>query len=157
MLNKPSMKIRAYLERKQTPCPTIEPDQPLRMATLVMLERQAGALAVLDANGQLRGIISGKDLLRASIQASDLHNRPVSEFMTREVVIGNPEQTLTQAMAQMARAQVHHLPIVEAGEVLSVVSLLELVEEAHTEDEQELQWMHEYVYGVTPTPASVEV
>lgn len=149
------MKLRAYLDQNGSPTPTLAAEETLLRAATLMLEREISALPILDGDGQILGILTDKDLLRASAQGG-LTDRKVSAFMTRDVITGAPEQTIAQAVAAMARAEVHHLPILDSGRLLTVVSLLELVREAYTEDQEELKWMHEYVYGVSPSSATLE-
>ena len=150
------MKIRAYLEQTRSTCPTISAKESLLRAATVMLDTPYSALPVVDEDGHIQGILTDKDLLRASAKSSGLGDRSVADFMTRDVVVGSPDQTISQAMTAMANAHVHHLPILENGSLLTVVSLLELVKEAYSEDEEELKWMHEYVYGVSPSGATME-
>lgn len=94
----------------------------LRSAAERMWRNQTGSLLVMDGD-QLAGIITERDLLRAVALGGDPDTSTVDEAMTAEVVTVPPDMLLTDAARLMATRWIRHLPVMDAGRVLGVVSM----------------------------------
>ncbi len=94
----------------------------LRSAAERMWRHQTGSLLIME-NGQLSGIITERDLLRAVALGADPQTSTVDEAMTTEVYTVPPEMELREAAREMAARWIRHLPVVEGGRVLGVVSM----------------------------------
>jgi CBS domain-containing protein len=90
-----------------------------------MWREQTGSLLIMDG-GRLAGIITERDLLRAVALGADLATATVDEAMTAEVFTVPPDTSLRDAAREMATRWVRHLPVVEAGRVLGVVSMRDI-------------------------------
>lgn len=97
-----------------------------------------GALCVCDADHRLVGIISERDLIRGmAAQGPSLLERRVDEIMTRHVVTVPLAETITDAMGRVTRGRHRHLPVVENGALVGMVSIGDLVK--HRLHEMELE------------------
>ena len=94
----------------------------LRSAAERMWRQQTGSLLITDG-GQLAGIITERDLLRAVALGADPDKTSVDEAMTVEVYTVPPDMQLPDAARQMAARWIRHLPVVEGGQLLGVVSM----------------------------------
>lgn len=94
----------------------------LRTAAERMWRLQTGSLLVTDG-GQLAGIITERDLLRAIALGADPDRSSVDEVMTAEVYTVPPDLQLQDAARQMAARWIRHLPVMEGGQLLGVVSM----------------------------------
>ncbi len=94
----------------------------LRSAAERMWRHQTGSLLIME-NGQLSGIITERDLLRAVALGADPQTSTVDEAMTTEVYTVPPGMELREAAREMAARWIRHLPVVEGGRVLGVVSM----------------------------------
>jgi CBS domain-containing protein len=94
----------------------------LRSAAERMWREQTGSLLVMDG-GRLAGIITERDLLRAVALGADLATATVDEAMTTEVFTVSPDMPLRDAAREMAVRWIRHLPVVDAGQVLGVISM----------------------------------
>jgi CBS domain-containing protein len=94
----------------------------LRSAAERMWRQQTGSLIVTDS-GVLSGIITERDVLRAIALGADPDRSTVDEVMTTEVYTVTPEMPLGEAAREMAARWIRHLPVVEAGHLLGVVSM----------------------------------
>ncbi|MBO0787239.1 MAG: CBS domain-containing protein [Actinobacteria bacterium] len=94
----------------------------LRSAAERMWRNQTGSLLVMDGD-QLAGIITERDLLRAVALGGDPDTSTVDEAMTAEVVTVPPDMLLTDAARLMATRWIRHLPVMDSGRVLGVVSM----------------------------------
>src|SRR5689334_18713468 len=98
----------------------VTPDTTIADAARRMVAREAGAAVVLQ-DGGLVGVISERDLIRA-IPDACRPETPVSERMSRDVMTASPKTSVPEAMAIMVDGHFRHLPVVEAGRVLGMVS-----------------------------------
>lgn len=98
----------------------------LRAAAEAMWRQQTGSLLVM-ADGQLQGIVTERDIMKAIARGWDPEQAAVSDVMTRDVITIAPDTTLHEAARVMAARWIRHLPVVRDGEVVGVVSQRDLV------------------------------
>jgi CBS domain-containing protein len=103
----------------------VSPDTTIADAARRMVAREAGAAVVIQ-DGGLVGVISERDLIRA-IPDACRPETPVSERMSRDVMTASPRTSVPEAMAIMIDGHFRHLPVVEAGRVLGMVSMRDLM------------------------------
>jgi CBS domain-containing protein len=103
----------------------VSPDTTMADAARRMVSRDAGAAVVID-DGGLVGVISERDLMRAIPDACSPET-PVSDRMTRNVTTASPRTSVAEALAIMIEGRFRHLPVVEAGHVLGIVSMRDLM------------------------------
>ena len=85
------MKVRNILATKGGRVITIAPEETVRRAVALLVEQRIGAVVVTDAAGQLVGILSERDVIRAAAEDESIFGQAVSAIMTRAVVIGMPQ------------------------------------------------------------------
>lgn len=120
------MKVQNILATKGSKVHTIHPDLPIREATVLMVQHNIGALVVVDADGGLVGILSERDIVRAVARNQDV-GEPVSRLMTRNVIAGSLQDDLSAVMRTMTEKRFRHLPVMEQGQLLGLVSIGDLV------------------------------
>ncbi len=98
----------------------------LRTAASRMWAQQTGSLLVMDGD-QLVGIITERDVMKAVARGLDLDGTPVSAIMTSNVLTVTPTTSLHEAARHMAARWIRHLPVVDGGTVVGVVSQRDLV------------------------------
>ena len=104
---------------------TESPSDPLRAAANRMWSQQTGSLLVMDGS-RLLGIITERDVMKAVARGADLDATPVSAVMTSTVLTVSPETSLHEAARHMATRWIRHLPVVDGGEVVGMVSQRDL-------------------------------
>ncbi len=104
---------------------TDRPDDTLHEAARKMWEQQTGSLLVMDGD-ELLGIITERDVLKAVATGRPLDETRVSDAMTKEVETVPPAMTLRDAAALMADKWIRHLPVVERGTVVGIISQRDL-------------------------------
>jgi predicted transcriptional regulator len=100
-------------------------DDTLAEAARKMWEQQTGSLLVMDGD-ELLGIITERDVLKAVATGRPLEGTRVSDAMTKDVVTVPPAMTLREAAAVMADKWIRHLPVVEQGNVVGIISQRDL-------------------------------
>ena len=103
----------------------VSPDTTIADAARRMIARETGAAVVIE-DGDLVGVISERDLMRAIPDACSPET-PVSERMSRHVMTAGPGTNIPEAMAIMIEGRFRHLPVVDGGRVLGMVSMRDLM------------------------------
>ncbi|XXX72274.1 CBS domain-containing protein [Sorangium sp. So ce134] len=140
--------IGEILNRKGRNVYTVSPKATVFDAVQSMCARHVGALLVsIDASPS--GIISERDVMtRVILARRDPAKTLVAEAMTSEVVCVEPSTPARQAMAVMTERRCRHLPVVQDGRVVGMISIGDLVHWASREQEAEIKMLTEYVQGV---------
>jgi CBS domain-containing protein len=99
---------------------------PLRAAARRMWEQQTGSLLIMDGD-DLIGIVTERDIMQAVARGHDVETMPVSEVMSKDVLTVEPQTSLHEAARHMAARWIRHLPVVEDGRVIGVVSQRDLI------------------------------
>lgn len=140
------MTIGSILHGKPHRLISVAPDDTLQQAAEVLTRERIGALLVLKPNGDIAGIISERDIIRAvGVKGADVLSRPVAELMTKEVTCCTPDDTVDEAMALMTERRFRHLPVRQGGKVVAMISIGDVVKMKVEEAEAESQAMREYI------------
>ncbi|HXF67515.1 MAG TPA: CBS domain-containing protein [Burkholderiales bacterium] len=125
---------------------TATPDMRVFDALKLMAEKNVGALVVVE-NERIVGILSERDYARKVIlHGKSSHDIPVREIMTSEVVTVMPGQTVDECMQLMTDGRFRHLPVVEGGRLVGVVSIGDLVKEVISEQQQTIRELESYIH-----------
>jgi len=142
------MFIKQILASKGSRVVTTQPDATIaEVATLLKRER-IGAVIVSDATGELCGIISERDLARGlADHGAGLLDLRVEEMMTAEVITCTPNDSLETLMQEMTARRFRHLPVLEAGKVVGIISIGDVVKHRLQELEKETNLLQDYIVG----------
>jgi CBS domain-containing protein len=142
--------VRNILSDKGRELFFIGSDATVLKAVELMCDKRVGALLVQDAGAPI-GMFSERDVMtRVVLARRDPSSTRVGDVMTRDVVVIKPETSTTEAMALMTSRRCRHLPVVESGRVIGLVSIGDLVRAASREREFEIQLLHDYITGKYP-------
>ncbi|MFK8330877.1 CBS domain-containing protein [Pseudomonas sp. BJa5] len=126
---------------------TIAPDQMVLDALRLMAEKNVGALPVVEG-GQVVGIVSERDYARKMVlKGRSSVGTPVSAIMSAPVITVAPHQNIDYCMNMMTNSHLRHLPVVENGELLGLLSIGDLVKEAIAEQANMIQQLEQYIRG----------
>ena len=127
---------------------TIAPEDTVLDALRQMAEKNVGALPVTDVDGRLVGIVSERDYARKVVlQGRSSIGTPVSAIMTSAVITVDPRQDIKECMQLMTERHLRHLPVVEDGKLLGLLSIGDLVKEAIAEQAALIQQLEQYIRG----------
>jgi CBS domain-containing protein len=121
------MTVATILARKGIKVVTVRPETTLREALAALAHHSIGALVVVDATGTLVGILSERDIVREAVRNERFFDLAVSAIMTREVITGLPSDDLNAVATTMTNKRFRHLPVLDGGKVVGVVSLGDVV------------------------------
>ena len=110
----------------RSPVVSVGPEEGLRHAAQVMQEHGTGSV-VVERGGQVVGILTERDVLRAVAQVGDLAAARAGEHMSAPVVTASPNWDVTVAAAEMHARHIRHLVVVEQGRALGVLSLRDVM------------------------------
>ncbi|HEY7872571.1 MAG TPA: CBS domain-containing protein [Rudaea sp.] len=139
--------VKHLLEDKGGAIHAIEPDKPVLEAIRVMADKYIGALLVMRGS-QLLGIVSERDYARKVIlKGRSSADTPVREIMSASVLTVAPGDSVNHCMKLVTDKRVRHLPVVDEGKVVGVVSIGDLVKAVIADQAQELEHMQRYISG----------
>ena len=139
------MQVETILQTKGRAVHTVTADTSLADAVTMLTERRIGAVVVLDGK-KVVGILSERDLVRhLGKDWAALASRPVRDVMTSAVVTTGRYATVTEIMEQMTERRIRHVPVVEGGELVGIVSIGDVVKRKIEETEQEATALKEYI------------
>lgn len=122
------MNIASLLATKGPRVVTIGPEQSIREALKLLAQHNIGALVVVDGSTRPVGILSERDVVRAAAKSeSSVFGEPVSRLMTRNVIVGQPSDDLVSVGSTMTEKHIRHLPVVDAGRLVGIVSIGDVV------------------------------
>ncbi len=140
------MIVKSILSAKGSDVATIAPAATLAEATQILADRKIGALVVTGAGGRITGIISERDIVRAFARhGGGAFTIPLSEVMTRKVVTCMPTDTVAMLMERMTAGKFRHLPVLDDGELVGIISIGDVVKYRLTELEFEQGAMRDYI------------
>jgi CBS domain-containing protein len=132
------MYVREVLARKGSEVKRIAPEQALKVAAALMRLERVGSLVVAGSEGELGGIVSEKDILRAIVDVGpEALDRMVSDFMEARPITCGPEDTVARVASMMTLYRVRHVPVVEGGRVQGIISIGDVVKQRFEEMELE--------------------
>jgi len=138
--------VRQLLENK-TAIHSIGPDQPVLAAIQLMADKYVGALLVMRGD-ELLGIVSERDYARKVIlKGRSSAETPVREIMTANVITVAPSDSVHRCMRLVTDKHIRHLPVVENGKVVGVLSIGDLVKAVIDDQAETLEQLQRYISG----------
>lgn len=140
------MTVSTILSEKGREVVTIEPGASLAAAAMLLAERRIGAVMILGADRRLVGIISERDIVQAlAARGAGALDEQVSRTMTRRVETCNESETVGSIMERMTKGKFRHVPVVEQGRVVGIVSIGDVVKHRLQDMERESASMRDYI------------
>jgi len=124
---------------------TISPETMVLDALGLMAEKNIGALVIMEGDA-IAGIFSERDYARKiALQGRSSRTTPVSEIMTGNVVTAPPELPAEQCMVIMTDKHIRHLPVVENGRLIGIISIGDVVKNIITEQQVMIRHLEDYI------------
>lgn len=140
------MLIAQILEGKGKEVVTVGPDVTAGELAAVLAEHNIGSAVVIGGDGEIVGIVSERDLARGLVaHGDDLAKRNVGELMSRDVVSCSRGDDLRHLMQLMTERRIRHLPVVEEGQLVGIISIGDVVKHRLMELEAERESLQAYI------------
>jgi CBS domain-containing protein len=140
------MTVKAILDSKGHNVVTIEPTASLDAAVKILADRRIGALVIFGADWRVVGIVSERDIVRALAERGERAlDEPVGQVMTRKVVTCTSAETIVAIMERMTAGKFRHVPVVEDGQLVGIVSIGDVVKHRLHEIEHESAALRDYI------------
>ena len=140
------MTISIILASKGREVVTIAPSASLASAVGLLVEKCIGAVLILGADRRVVGILSERDVVRALAErGAGALDEPVSQTMTRKVSTCNENESVFNIMERMTDERSRHVPVVDQGKLVGIVSIGDVVKHRLQEMERDSAAMHNYI------------
>lgn len=140
-------RVKDILDVKGREIYSIEPDASVYDAMKLMADKEIGSLVVMEGT-KLVGLISERDYARKVIlMGRSSKSTQVREIMTTRVVYAQPEQNIEECMALVTEKRVRHLPVIDEGRLVGVISIGDLVKSIISEQKFIIEQLERYIRG----------
>ena len=140
------MKIQSILRSKGRDVITVRPETSVREAVSIICEKRIGAVVVLGEDRMIDGIFSERDLIRGiNTRGASVLDLSVRDIMTREVQTCTRFDDVVDVMGLMTRRRFRHIPVVEQGRLIGLVSIGDAVKARIANAENEAEALREYI------------
>lgn len=140
------MQVKHILRNKGRDVVTTDDETTLSEAARLLSRRRIGAVVVMDGRGNISGILSERDIVRAIADHSvSALGQSVGRHMTRDVSTCSEFDTVDDLMETMTHGRFRHMPVVEDGRLSGIVSIGDVVKTCIEETTREAQSLREYI------------
>ncbi len=125
----------------------VDTDETMRAAVAKLVDHNIGALLVCEDERPV-GIVTERDILRQVAQhGGGFLDRPVSEVMTRDIVVGTYKDDVEWASRVMTDRRFRHMPVVDAGKLVGMISIGDIVRSQSSVAQTEVRFLRDYIAG----------
>jgi CBS domain-containing protein len=144
-----AMTVKSILGAKGREVITASPSSTLQDLAGTLAGKRIGAIVVAGPDGEVLGIISERDVVKAVAAAGAAAlSAPVSAHMTAKVVTCSEDQTIVSVMEDMTKGRFRHMPVLREGRLIGIVSIGDIVKHRVAEMENEQRALKEYIHSV---------
>jgi len=145
------MKVKDILTSKGTEVITISKNKTIHEALSLFSTHRIGSLLVLNEKGHIVGIIAARDVLMQVLKLCNTINEvKVSEIMTTDIIIGDPDDELDYVQAVMTKNRIRHLPIIDNKKLAGIVSIGDVVKTQIKKYHVENRYLVDFITGKYP-------
>lgn len=139
--------VQHLLDNKGTNVISIAGDASVFDAIKLMAERAVGSLLIMNGD-RLRGIVTERDYARKVIlKGRSSESTRVEEIMSTDVITASPRESVNDCMETMTEQRIRHLPVVEDGRVVGLISIGDLVQAIIEDQQAEIEHLEQYISG----------
>ena len=140
--------VAAILKHKGYNVFTVDPDTQVGDIATILSERRIGAALVVDASDHMLGIVSERDIVRGlAANGARTLDMTAGQLMTRTVQVAHPGTTVAEAMRLMTAGRFRHLPVVDHGTLVGLISIGDVVKARIMQQDTAVESLTAYVAG----------
>jgi CBS domain-containing protein len=145
------MKLKDILRTKGSAVVNVPDTASVLAAVRAMVAARVGSALVFDAAGGVAGIVTERDVLKATAEHDQaVCSLAVRDVMTRDVLVAGPDDTVDYVLSLMTERRMRHVPVVDGGKVVGVVSIGDAVRAKGQLAEVEVHHLNDYISGKYP-------
>ena len=142
------MVIAGILKSKGGVILSVSPQAPVADVVQTLASNRIGAVLVVSSAGALMGILSERDIVRSLAEnGAGTLDRTASDLMTSDVTTATPQTTVAEAMEMMTSGRFRHVPVLDEGRLVGLVSIGDVVKAKIADAEHEVDSLRSYVAG----------
>jgi len=142
------MTVAAILRHKGTRVVSVEAADSVARVTATLAENRIGAVLVIDRADQLLGIVSERDIVRClAANGARTLEMTAGQLMTRALHVAHPDTTVVEAMTMMTLGRFRHMPVLDEGRLVGLISIGDVVKARIMQQESEVDSLKAYVAG----------
>lgn len=138
--------VASILKKKGSQVFSVAPETPIIDCLKLMSEKQIGSVLV-EQEGKVVGIFSERDYAWRGILKGNHEHTPVQRVMTEKVFYVKPEQSVEACMAQMSDKHIRHLPVIDNGKLVGVISIGDVVKSMLQDKESLIKGLENFILG----------
>jgi len=140
------MLVADILKNKSPEIFTVTADESVVTAVALLCTKKIGAVLVMDGQGDIQGILSERDLIRAmNAHGKTMFDKKVAELMTSEVVTCSPQDPIAAIMGMMTAQRFRHVPVINDGKLVGMISIGDVVKSRIEEAQSEVEALRLYI------------
>lgn len=140
--------VENLMKRKKILLATVTPDQMVMDGVKAMNNQDIGAVVVLDDDGAVVGLFTERDVLKRVVgQCKPPESTPIREVMSSPVACCKLSTTLEECRRVMALEHVRHLPVVDGGKLVGMVSIRDILARQMQIEQTTVEYLHDYLHG----------
>ncbi len=145
------MKAKDILAVKGSRVVTTHQDNSLIEAIALFFINRVGSLIIVDEHDNIKGILAPNDILKAvHAELDNIRQAKISQYMSKDLIVAKPDDRIDYIQAVMTENRVRHIPIIDQGKLLGIVSIGDVVKAQLKEMDVEIQYLKEYMEGKYP-------
>jgi CBS domain-containing protein len=142
------MTVAAILKHKGADVASVKPTTTVTELAVLLSEKKIGAVLVQDSANQLLGIVSERDVIHAiAAHGPATLTMSAAQLMTRHITTATPRTTVEEAMGMMSAGRFRHLPVLENGALVGIISIGDVVKTRINQQAHEVDSLKAYVAG----------
>ena len=140
------MTLSELLSQKSTELVSVRGSVNVLDATRLMIEKQVGSLLVESDDGRLIGIATERDILRfCAAHRGNMDDTLIGDVMTRDLIVATPDCSREEAMAMMTEHRFRHLPVIQGGKPIGLISIGDLVKSELKDVQVEVKYLRDFI------------
>jgi CBS domain-containing protein len=140
--------VAQILQSKGTEVWSVSPETLVYRALQLMQDKGIGAVTVLDQAGKLVGIVSERDYARKVIlEGKSSKETESKDIMTKDLYVVTPQTSVDECISLMTEKRMRHLPVLDKGKVVGLVSIGDVVKAIIKEQRIEIEYLNDYIMG----------
>jgi len=144
------MSVATILKHKGNRVTSVDPSLTIAEVAKILAEHRIGAVLVVDDANHLLGIVSERDIVRClAANGGGGLDLTAGQLMTKALQFAHPATTEAEAMEMMTEGRFRHLPVVDGGDLVGLVSIGDVVKSIITQREHEVESLVAYVHGTS--------